>query len=156
MNKTIDINQVDNRALRIRKASGLTQAAFSAKYNIPKRSIENWEGGKSECPEYVLDLLERVVKEDFSECQQGAGHHSIAVLKDARPKWIPVSERLPEEETEVLICNAKGDIEKSQGSYSTETSDRYFIWYTSGWHFGDPIAWMPLPKPYKADIMSEF
>lgn len=55
-----------NRALRIRKMTKLTQAAFSKKYGIPKRSIENWESGKRECPEYVLDLLERVVKEDFA------------------------------------------------------------------------------------------
>ena len=58
-------DKITNRALRIRKASGLTQAAFSEKYKIPKRSIENWESGKRECPEYVLDLLERAVKEDF-------------------------------------------------------------------------------------------
>ena len=64
-------------------------------------------------------------------------------------KWIPVSERLPEEEQDVLICNEKGDIEISSGSKSTEVDD--FIWYTSGWKFGKVIAWMPLPEPYKAE-----
>jgi len=49
----------------IRTLSGLTQQAFSEKYGIPKRSIENWEGGKRTPPEYVINLLERVVKEDF-------------------------------------------------------------------------------------------
>lgn len=52
------------RAKAIRKASGLTQAAFAEKYGIPKRTIENWEGGQREAPSYVLDLLERVVSED--------------------------------------------------------------------------------------------
>lgn len=52
------------RAKAIRKASGLTQAAFSERYGIPKRTIENWEGGQRNAPEYVLDLLERVVSED--------------------------------------------------------------------------------------------
>jgi hypothetical protein len=65
-------------------------------------------------------------------------------------EWIPVSERLPEEETDVFICNANGDIAISRGSYSTEVKD-YFIWYTSGWRFGKVIAWMPLPEPYKAE-----
>lgn len=51
------------RAKAIRKASGLTQAAFAEKYGIPKRTIENWECGQRDAPTYVLDLLERVVYE---------------------------------------------------------------------------------------------
>ena len=46
--------------------SGLSQQAFSDKYKIPKRTIENWEGGKRNPPEYVFLLLERAVKEDFA------------------------------------------------------------------------------------------
>lgn len=49
----------------IRSYSNLTQAAFAKKYGIPKRSIENWEGGKAQAPEYMVKLLARVVKEDF-------------------------------------------------------------------------------------------
>ena len=30
----------------LRMLSGLSQQAFSDKYKIPKRTIENWEGGK--------------------------------------------------------------------------------------------------------------
>lgn len=52
------------RAKAIRKASGLTQAAFAERYGIPKRTIENWEGGQRDAPTYVLDLLERVVSDD--------------------------------------------------------------------------------------------
>lgn len=52
------------RAKAIRKASGLTQAAFAEKYGIPKRTIENWEGGQRDAPAYVFDLLERVVSDD--------------------------------------------------------------------------------------------
>ena len=49
----------------LRALTGLSQQAFSEKYGIPKRSIENWEGGKRNPPEYVIKLLERIVKEDF-------------------------------------------------------------------------------------------
>lgn len=42
----------------LREASGMTQKSFSEYFGIPKRSIENWEGGKRECPEYLLDLME--------------------------------------------------------------------------------------------------
>lgn len=65
-------------------------------------------------------------------------------------RWIPVSERLPDEETDVFICNANGDREISRGSYSTEMKGD-FIWYTSGWRFGKVVAWMPLPESYKEE-----
>lgn len=46
--------------------TGLSQVSFGEKYGIPMRSIQNWESGQRECPGYVAQLLERVVKEDFS------------------------------------------------------------------------------------------
>lgn len=73
-----------------------------------------------------------------------------SVPPSAQPGWIPCSERLPEEETDVLICNVNGSIAISRGSYSTEVKDD-FIWYTSGWRFGKVIAWMPLPKPWEEE-----
>ena len=53
----------------IRAMSGLSQVKFAKFYGIPRRSIENWESGTSECPTYVVNLLRRAVKEDFSEAQ---------------------------------------------------------------------------------------
>ncbi len=41
----------------LRKASGMTQQQFSDYFNIPKRTIENWEGEKRKCPEYLLELM---------------------------------------------------------------------------------------------------
>ncbi len=49
----------------IRSISGLSRAEFSRRYEIPVRSLENWESGVRKCPEYVEKLLERCVKEDF-------------------------------------------------------------------------------------------
>lgn len=49
----------------IREYSGLSQAKFSEKYGIPKRSLENWESGSRKCPDYVISLLERAVKSDM-------------------------------------------------------------------------------------------
>ena len=54
----------------IRNASGLTQEAFARKYNIPKRTIEGWEAGKRNPPEYVLLLLDRVVREDTKKTEK--------------------------------------------------------------------------------------
>lgn len=46
--------------------TGLTQSAFAAKYGIPVRTLQNWECGKGTPPSYVLQWLERMVREDFT------------------------------------------------------------------------------------------
>lgn len=48
----------------MREMLGLSQAQFSQRYGIPKRSIENWESGTRKPPEYLRALLERAVLED--------------------------------------------------------------------------------------------
>ena len=42
----------------LRAKSGMTQKQFSEYFGIPKRTIENWEGGQRKCPQYLLDLME--------------------------------------------------------------------------------------------------
>ncbi len=49
----------------LRAATGLTQQKFAEKYHIPKRTLENWEGGSRKASETILYLLERAVKEDI-------------------------------------------------------------------------------------------
>ena len=51
----------------IRAISGLNKTKFAELYNIPYRTLQDWEAGKSKPPAYVLPLLERCVKEDFKE-----------------------------------------------------------------------------------------
>ena len=48
----------------LRERTGLSQTAFGKKYGIPMRTIQNWENGVTEAPEYVISLLERAVVED--------------------------------------------------------------------------------------------
>lgn len=82
--------------------------------------------------------------------------------------WIPVSERLPEDERECLVTLEKvyGTPEISMGianylkfghdGYWNEKKYGYLEWdkYSDG-HGGTTmykvIAWMPLPEPYKED-----
>lgn len=52
------------RSEEIRKMLGISRAAFSRKYNIPLRTLEDWDAGKKNPPDYVLDMLERIVNED--------------------------------------------------------------------------------------------
>ncbi len=51
----------------IRELTGLSQRVFCSIYKIPKRTLEDWETNKHLPPEYVVYLLERVVKEDFGK-----------------------------------------------------------------------------------------
>lgn len=51
----------------IRSLTSLSQAKFGEKYEIPKRTIEEWETGRRKPPEYLVKLLERVVREDYEE-----------------------------------------------------------------------------------------
>ncbi len=45
--------------------TGLNRKDFCVKYNIPYGSFEKWQYGTRDCPEYVKELLSRVVKIDF-------------------------------------------------------------------------------------------
>ena len=49
---------------RIRDILGISRSEFSRRYNIPLRSLENWDRGIQNPPVYVYELLERAVKED--------------------------------------------------------------------------------------------
>lgn len=42
----------------------LSKAEFSRIYNIPVRTLEDWDAGKRVPPEYVLHLLTRAVQMD--------------------------------------------------------------------------------------------
>lgn len=57
-------------------------------------------------------------------------------------KWIPVSERLPKKldhtEDMVLVCDADGHI-------------RFSTYMNGRWWWGQPIAWMHVPNPYKGE-----
>lgn len=52
------------RSEEIRATLGISRAEFSRRYEIPIRTLEDWDAGKKNPPEYVMDLLERAVRED--------------------------------------------------------------------------------------------
>lgn len=53
----------------MRTLLGLTQTAFGEKYQIPMRTIQDWEAGKRTPPIYVILLLERAVLEDAKKTE---------------------------------------------------------------------------------------
>lgn len=74
-------------------------------------------------------------------------------------RLIPVSERLPKNDEGVLVCYPNGGMEVvyyhiDNSIYPTEYKDSN----ETGWCneegdaiYFEPVAWMPLPEPYKAE-----
>lgn len=68
-------------------------------------------------------------------------YKEIRLLPSAQPeqRWIPCSERLPEELVESLITSEGGYVDISRIVHGEWEYD------------GNVIAWMPLPEPYKEE-----
>lgn len=52
-----------------RERAGLTRPQMAELFKIPYRTLQNWELGLRECPEWaellILEKLERIAKEDL-------------------------------------------------------------------------------------------
>ena len=68
------------------------------------------------------------------------------LTEQPEPRWIPVTERLPKESDGVVLITVSGKV--TTGQYS-EFSKRWYKGDMCGVGGNDPIAWMPLPKPYE-------
>lgn len=90
---------------------------------------------KSECQ--YLDDDEATLGIDERPC--------YCPLYKSEPQWIPCSERLPEEGTEVLGTDDHGCI---RHVVKDKSASYEFATYEEMMHI-DIVAWQPLPKPYK-------
>ena len=52
------------RVKALRERMGMTQQQFGDYFEIPKRTLQDWEGGKRKIPEYLLKLMEFKVDAD--------------------------------------------------------------------------------------------
>lgn len=46
---------------KLRAETGLNQSKFAAYFEIPKRTIEDWERGARKPPEYVVSMMRRIL-----------------------------------------------------------------------------------------------
>ena len=108
--------------------------------------------------EEALDEL-NVIYERLShpeDCEQGVysfrdGDYlealDMAIKALEQTRWIPVSERLPEENEFVIVTIETATISKGKKRSVTKCmySENSIFWKEY------VVAWMPLPEPYKAE-----
>lgn len=108
--------------------------------------------------EVAKELEEEAVKgccddtEIMNKCTECAKEHRqlaewLRELKELREqiRWIPCSEMLPEDGTEVFVY-----LFDRPSPYIAWVEDTH--WYTEDFEIereNEPIAWMPLPEPYR-------
>jgi transcriptional regulator with XRE-family HTH domain len=112
-----------NYITNMRSDLGITRAEFSRRYNIPVRTLEAWESGDREAPEYVIDLLGRAVYADMmdkkpifyvvaigkhDEWDCGKSDSYIKVVKTAIEEW---ERRTPTHVLDVEIRLYVNDVE---------------------------------------------
>ena len=93
----------------------------------------------------ILDTHLPVIKNEIKD----SIIDSILRLK-TQEEWIPVSERMPEDGRNVLLCDIDGDV--MFGHHANGFPNTYFLAGSACYDY-DYIknikAWMPLPESYK-------
>lgn len=77
----------------------------------------------------------------------------------AKHRWIPVTERLPEDEESLVLIQVSGKpegnimLEDAITMASYNVADGWILEMYPEWEDAHPVAWMPLPEPYKDEIV---
>ena len=103
-----------------------------------------------------MDLIDRQPKRTEERTETHACDYEHT---ETNAQWIPVTERLPEEKQDVLLAFKHNMV---VGFWEDILDNGEPAWYANsgdGWMTGTesvdsdgiPIAWMPLPEPYKGE-----
>ena len=131
-----------------------------------KRILEILEGAKDDKGEIPMSLVRKAFEKIEEPCTDAVSRQEairiaeqgqiqgfewqikkLLGMPSAQPKqqWIPCSERLPEVDKEVFVYLFKD-------SPYIAWLDDCGIWFTEDFYVDEdeqPVAWMPLPEPYK-------
>lgn len=59
------VTTCQQKVKEMRKLTGMTRKAFCEHYEIPYRTVTEWERGNRNAPEYLLRMMEYYVKMDM-------------------------------------------------------------------------------------------
>lgn len=57
--------EIKAKVKEIRALTGLSQTKFAERYNIPRSTIRAWELGARKPPQWVLEMVEKIVRMDL-------------------------------------------------------------------------------------------
>ena len=121
--------------------------------NLLKECVKALEKAKENLTEEKADKILSFLKVLDKE-------YELEKTTQEEPRWIPVTERLPKNDEDVLVCYPQGGMEVvyyhiDDTYYPTQYADLN----ETGWFnkeddalYFEPIAWIPLPEPYKEKI----
>lgn len=104
--------------------------------------------------EKAIEQLERI-SSHLSVIGEKEDYTDIAIKALEQTRWIPCSERLPEENGQYLITvkyKPQADYENIYAEHGEWTDGRWDMFCFG--HCGEVegiVAWMPLPQPYKEE-----
>ncbi len=126
----------------------ITQEVWEKMYGCLRKLMEYEETGLS--PEDVVRL---------DEFEQTQAAHLLKKLNEEQRKhrWIPVAERLPEDSENMVLVQVSGKPEETitlHNAMQLASYDSGCGWIPEmrpEWEDAEPVAWMPLPEPYRPD-----
>ena len=119
----------------------------------------------------LVELLKKADKEALPAAEMGKPYNATEVMGRMADnliangvtvqEWIPVTERLPDDEQEVLVIAHGWDGRlvyvgsrkrvEAQKSWLTGITNKSSEWSLWGWYLKEPMVthWMPMPEPPK-------
>ena len=107
-----------------------------------------------------IEIVIKISEKEYNEIKENKygvfSGHIFETIRNGRPlsepKWIPVTEGLPEEECDCLVTtcrryNHHKSVETVTCSYYPDMRSKWFP--DDGSNAKNVIAWMPSPEPYK-------
>ncbi len=92
----------------------------------------------------AIELLKHTIVIDINDERRAQKQKAIRMGADAlsaERKWIPVSDRVPEDDRLVIVCTESGQV----------YTDYYFDDQSDYWRLAHIIAWQDLPRAYKKE-----